>query len=135
MARWSFRTRMLRDITRTLGVQWLRTGWPMIIVLAMVRTFTQAPEEPQPAAAQTFDGRIAPTPESLALVVFARELTDDKLVLCLAIDGKDASAAVIAGIGQPSNTAVPSSQCGRGTKSNRGGSPQVRTTRLAEASP
>jgi hypothetical protein len=86
----------------------------VIIALAMVRTFTQAPEEEsQPAAVQTFDGRAAPTPESLALVVFARELTDDKLVLCLAIDGEDAPAAVIAGIGQPSNTVVPASQCVR----------------------
>ena len=32
-------------------------------------------------------------------------------------------------------SAAPSSQCGRGAKSNRGGSPQVRTTRLADASP
>ena len=32
-------------------------------------------------------------------------------------------------------SAAPSSQCGRGAKSNRGGSPQVRTTRLAAASP
>jgi hypothetical protein len=37
---WSFRARMLRDVTRTLGVQWLRTGWPMIIVLAMAFTLT-----------------------------------------------------------------------------------------------
>lgn len=84
----------------------------VIIALAMIRTFTQAPEEP-PAPVQTFDGRVAPTPESLALVVFAKELTDDKLVLCLAVDGEDASAAVIAGIGQPSNTVVPASQCVR----------------------
>ena len=40
VSRWSFRARMLRDFTRTLGVQWLRTGWPLIIVLAMATTLT-----------------------------------------------------------------------------------------------
>jgi hypothetical protein len=36
--RWAFRARMLRDFTRTLGVQWLRTGWPVAIVLAIAIT-------------------------------------------------------------------------------------------------
>ena len=37
-ALWTFRGRMLRDFTRTLGVQWLRTGLPAIGVLAMAST-------------------------------------------------------------------------------------------------
>ena len=35
---WVFRMRMLRDFTRTLGVQWVRTGWPLIGALAMMLT-------------------------------------------------------------------------------------------------
>ena len=35
---WTFRARMLRDFTRTLGVQWLRTGLPAIGVIAMAAT-------------------------------------------------------------------------------------------------
>jgi hypothetical protein len=35
---WAFRVRMLRDFTRTLGVQWIRTGWPVIGGLAMILT-------------------------------------------------------------------------------------------------
>jgi hypothetical protein len=31
---------MLRDFTRTFGLQWLRTGWPVIILLAMATTLT-----------------------------------------------------------------------------------------------
>ena len=38
VAMWTFRVRMLRDFTRTLGVQWLRTGLPAIGGLAMATT-------------------------------------------------------------------------------------------------
>lgn len=85
----------------------------VIIALAMVRTCSRAPDESEVAPVQVFDGRSVPTPESLARVVFAKELTDKNLVLCLAIDGKDAPASVISGIGQPSRPVVPASQCVR----------------------
>ena len=43
-ARWRFRGRLLGDFARTLGLQWLRTGWPIAAVLAMAITlgFTAA---------------------------------------------------------------------------------------------
>ena len=42
----------------------------------------------------------------------------------------------LAPVGRSKRSSVwPSSQCGLGSKSSRGGSPQVRTTRLADASP
>jgi len=37
-ARWFFRGRLLADFARTLGLQWLRTGWPIVGVLAMAIT-------------------------------------------------------------------------------------------------
>jgi hypothetical protein len=37
-ARWAFWGRMLGDFSRALGVQWLRTGWPVVAVLAMTIT-------------------------------------------------------------------------------------------------
>jgi len=93
----------------------------VIISLAMIRTCGRTPGEPnEPSkpdesamAGQIFDGRLASTPESLARAVFAKELTDAKMVWCLGIDGKDAPASVIAAIRQPSNTVVPASQCVR----------------------
>jgi hypothetical protein len=32
---WRFRARMLADVIRTLVTQWLRTGWPWIVALAI----------------------------------------------------------------------------------------------------
>jgi hypothetical protein len=37
-ARWFFRGRLFSDFARTLGLQWLRTGWPIVAVLAMAIT-------------------------------------------------------------------------------------------------
>jgi hypothetical protein len=39
-ALWQFRARMLRDLLWTLSVQWARTGWPAIALLAMMTTLT-----------------------------------------------------------------------------------------------
>ena len=36
---WWFRGRMIRDMLCALAVQWARTGWPAIGVLAMILTF------------------------------------------------------------------------------------------------
>lgn len=99
-------------------------GIVLIIVLAMLRG-CYAPRQPAPAApaAPTVSdapARAGGTPESLALAVFAKEAGNTKMVLCLAVDGADASTAVIAAMKQPSNQVVPMSQCVRDFDPNRG---------------
>ncbi|MFC5570715.1 hypothetical protein ACFPN1_11645 [Lysobacter yangpyeongensis] len=99
-------------------------GMALIIVLAMLRgcyTPRQAPVS-KPAAPAVSDraARQGGTPESLALVVFAREVPAEKMVLCLSIDDADASGAIVAAMTQPGHVVVPMSQCVREYDPDRG---------------
>ena len=93
----------------------LLAGMAVIIVLAMLRGCYAPKQVAAPAAPVVSDkaAREGGTPESLALAVFAREAGKEKMVLCLAVDEADASAAVIAAMKQPANEVVPMSQCVR----------------------
>jgi hypothetical protein len=97
-------------------------GIVLIIVLAMLRGCYAPRQATAPARPVVSDkaARTGGTPESLALAVFARELTAPKMVLCLAIDDADASGAVIAAMKQPANEVVPMSQCVREFDPDRG---------------
>jgi hypothetical protein len=65
--------------------------------------------------------RAGGTPESLALVVFNKEVgTETERVLCLSIDDADASGAIVAAMTQPPGVAVPASQCVREFEPQRG---------------
>jgi hypothetical protein len=39
---WAFRARMIVDLARTIVGQWLRTGWPYIVVLSILYPLTAA---------------------------------------------------------------------------------------------
>lgn len=94
----------------------------VVIVLSMLRgCYTPRVAEPAgPPPVSDRPLRAGGTPESLALVVFARELANQKMVVCLGIDGADASAAVIAAMQMPTQTVVPASQCVRDFDPERG---------------
>jgi hypothetical protein len=100
----------------------LLAGMAVIIVLSMVRGCYAPRQVVAPAAPVVSDkpAREGGTPESLALAVFAREVANEKLVLCLSVDDADASGAVIAAMKQPSNEVVPISQCVRDFDPARG---------------
>jgi len=100
----------------------LLAGMAVIIVLAMLRGCYAPRQAEVPAAPAVSDQarRVGGTPESLALAVFAKEVAKQRLVLCLSIDGADASGAVIAAMKQPSNEVVPMSQCVREFDPDRG---------------
>jgi hypothetical protein len=94
----------------------------LIIVLAMLRGCYTPRQAVAPATPAVSDlaRRAGGTPESLALVVLAKEVANQKLVLCLAIDEADASGAILAALKQPSNQVVPMSQCVREFDPDRG---------------
>ena len=100
----------------------LLAGMAVIIVLAMLRGCYAPRQVVVPAAPVVSDkaARAGGTPESLALAVFAKEVAQERLVLCLAIDDADASGAVIAAMKQPTNEVVPMSQCVREFDPDRG---------------
>lgn len=100
----------------------LLAGMAVIIVLSMVRGCYAPRPVVAPAAPVVSDkpAREGGTPESLALAVFAKEVANEKLVLCLSVDDADASGAVIAAMKQPSNEVVPISQCVRDFDPARG---------------
>lgn len=100
----------------------LLAGMAVIIVLSMVRGCYAPRQVAAPAAPVVSDkpAREGGTPESLALAVFAKEVANEKLVLCLSVDDADASGAVIAAMKQPSNEVVPISQCVRDFDPARG---------------
>jgi hypothetical protein len=100
----------------------LLAGMAVIIVLSMVRG-CYAPRQvvaPAPPVVSDKPAREGGTPESLALAVFAKEVANEKLVLCLSVDDADASGAVIAAMKQPTNEVVPISQCVRDFDPARG---------------
>lgn len=95
----------------------------IIMVLAMLRGCYSPTEEPPVGPPPVSDQakRAGGTPDTLALVVFAKELASEKMmVLCLSIDDADASAGVIAAMKQPSNNVVPASQCVRDFDPDKG---------------
>lgn len=99
----------------------LLAAMAIIIVLATLRG-CYSPRQQAPTPAPTVPGAtpVGATPESLALVVLAKELRGEDRVLCLAIDDADASAAVIAAMQQPSHTVVPASACVRDFDPDKG---------------
>ncbi|GAB3388525.1 hypothetical protein [Lysobacter fragariae] len=90
----------------------------VISVLTMLRGChsTRPAADAKPATAQ----RVGGTPDSLAMVVFANELTTKAMVLCLSVDGVDADASVIAAIQRPATTVVPASECVRDFNPDKG---------------
>jgi hypothetical protein len=100
----------------------LLAGMAVIIVLSMVRGCYAPKQVVAPVAPVVSDkpAREGGTPESLALAVFAKEVANERLVLCLSVDDADASGAVIAAMKQPSNEVVPISQCVRDFDPARG---------------
>ena len=97
-------------------------GMAVIIVLAMLRGCYAPRQAVAPAKPAVSDQarRAGGTPESLALAVFAKEVANERLVLCLSIDDADASGAIVAAMKQPSNEVVPMSQCVREVDPDRG---------------
>lgn len=97
-------------------------GMAVIIVLAMLRGCYAPRQAVAPAAPVVSDQarRAGGTPESLALAVFAKEVANERMVLCLSIDDADASGAIVAAMKQPSNEVVPMSQCVREFDPDRG---------------
>jgi hypothetical protein len=100
----------------------LLAGMAVIIVLSTVRGCYAPKHIVAPAAPVVSDkpAREGGTPESLSLAVFAKEVANERLVLCLSVDDADASGAVIAAMKQPSNEVVPISQCVRDFDPARG---------------
>jgi len=83
----------------------------VVLALVLLRGLSGSGQVATPAP--IYDGRVVATPETVAMVVFAKELPKDNVVICVAADGTDASAAVIAALQRPSNTVVPASECVR----------------------
>jgi hypothetical protein len=107
----------------------LLVGIATVLVLAVLHTLSQ-PSVPQEAS-PPFDGSVARTLEPVALAVFASQIKDADLpVLCLAVDGMDAPASVLAALKAtlpgpqsqraPSRQLVPLSDCVRVADSDRG---------------
>ncbi|QSX77135.1 hypothetical protein [Agrilutibacter solisilvae] len=103
----------------------LLAAMAVIIVLAMLRgCYSRQPDAkvvtsaavPVPSTAIAAGG----TPEALAQAVFARELTQRNMVLCLTVDGRDASPAVIRWVRPTGQGAVPGSACLRDYDPARG---------------
>ncbi|WP_133477468.1 DUF2007 domain-containing protein [Cognatilysobacter segetis] len=82
-----------------------------------------APKAPvaQPATGP-FDGRVAATPAALAQAVLQKEIAGvDTPVACIAVDGRDPPAAVLAAVRAPAGVVpVPASQCQRIADEDRG---------------
>ncbi len=106
----------------------LLIGITTVLVLGVMNTLTQ-PTVPQ-LASPPFDGTVARTLEPVARAVFASQLKDADLpVLCLGVDGADASAAMItalraslpksAAAGASAKQLVPMSECVRVADSER----------------
>lgn len=109
----SAQKRMFRIKMTLLG------GIVVVVALALIRT---ANREPAPVlASPPFDGSVAATLQPIAQAVFAKEIPAVNMpVLCLAVDGKDASTDLIAALSMPSRPIVPASHCVRVTDEDRG---------------
>jgi len=101
----------------------LMGGIALVMVLAIVRTLSQAPQVAQ-LASPPFDGRVAPTLQPVAQAVFIKEIEKrDPTVLCMSVDGADAPRDVIAATGGSmggKRMVVPGSHCVRVADSDAG---------------
>jgi hypothetical protein len=99
-------------------------GIVIVLAMTMIRTISDKPTPaPAPPALATgpFDGSVAPTLAPIAQAVFSSQLAEANVpVLCLAVDGKDAPAAMINALKVPGRTLVPASQCRRVADSDTG---------------
>lgn len=95
-------------------------GIGVVLSLLMVRSCNRPPVATD-FAAPPFDGRVAATFEPLARAVFAAELSKVSTpVVCLSVDGKDASRSLLQGLGNAKQIVVPASQCVRQADEERG---------------
>jgi hypothetical protein len=87
----------------------------VISVMAMLRGCYTSPDAPAATApgAQSTAIAVGGTPEGVAQAAFARELTQKNMVLCLSVDGADASPAVLATARAGGAPVVPGSACVR----------------------
>ena len=94
----------------------------VIIVMAMLRGCYSRPEAPVATApaAQSTAIAVGGTPEAVAQAAFDRELTQKGMVLCLSVDGVDASPAVRASVAAKGVPVVPGSACVRNFDPDRG---------------
>lgn len=98
----------------------------MIIGLVFIQVFpgatkrdatTLATSAPQASG----DKAALPTPEALAVLILNSESSmRAPAVLCVAVDGRDASEALVNLLRRPSRTVVPASQCVRGANAASG---------------
>ena len=96
----------------------------VIIVLAMLRGCYSHPGLPTAKApapgSQSTAIAVGGTPEAVAQAAFIRELTQKGMVLCLSVDGADASPAVLQAVRAGGAPVVPGSACVRDYDPNRG---------------
>lgn len=84
-----------------------------VVALGLVRMLNR-PAPVQVLAAPPFDGTPAATLVPVALAVFRSEIANaGNPVICLGVDGTDASAAVIDALAGKADTVVPASACER----------------------
>ena len=115
------RTRIARLVSagQRFGYGLFLVAIVMILGLVMIQTLpNNARQAPRSSVATTTqapgDVAVAPTPDTLALLILNSESSmRAPAVLCVAVDGKDPSANVLAGLQRPSRTVVPASQCVR----------------------
>lgn len=94
-------------------------GIVIVIGMAIVDT-VRTPVAPS-LAAPPFDGTVQATLPGIATAVFAHAMADAQLpVLCLSVDGRDASAALIDAVARKPFTTVPGSHCRRVADSDTG---------------
>jgi hypothetical protein len=100
----------------------LLAAMAVIIVLAMLRGCYSKPDAPAAVVPDAQSTAIAAggTPEAVAQAVFARELTQRNMVLCLTVDARDASPAVLQSVRGTGATVVPGSKCVRDYDPARG---------------
>ncbi|MDQ3056280.1 MAG: hypothetical protein M3Q96_00775 [Pseudomonadota bacterium] len=91
----------------------------MIIGLVFIQVFPDSVKRNAPAAVVTTpqaigDTAAMPTPEALAVLILNSESSmRAPAVLCVAVDGRDASEGLMTQIRRPSRKVVPASQCVR----------------------
>lgn len=93
-----------------------------IVVVTATTMFRSVQQVRAPVlASPPFDGSVAATLEPVAQAVFAEEIASASLpVLCLAVDGHDASAILIDKVARMPHTTVPASHCLRVADSDSG---------------
>lgn len=95
----------------------------VVIVLSMLRGCykpSQAPDAAAAPEAQSTAIAVGGTPEAVAQAAFIRELTQKGMVLCLSVDGADASPAVLQAVRAGGKPVVPGSACVRDYDPDRG---------------